>query len=456
MGEPTLVFTGAVKGKSGAGVDIEIEGHLEPTTKTGTFLWADLTGGQAKTLKIDRAKVKKENINSKIADIEVHVNNSYRQKGYKFPQIERVSDTRLDVEFIPGLTLLEELCYTPNIMPKEIVDRLKTKYHRSRELNAQLPKILTSEQKKYLLRKEFNDTINTGISREYYRKYPLTSKLRVKMKSEEFALSADAYRVFELIEELIRPVSHKLKGWSGDSYGENFIEKYKIDCNGYSFGIIDAAKVIDTPYLLSDTFWLQRLHPENRIKYRQIETEKAKIFREFAAEKGLNGEDAFLAYNAARFFSNTFLYLHNYHDMKEKINDASKGNNIAQYKVFQHLSQLFAHYEMNDTGLNSFMSNYDPENISMTRAPDMSETAAPRIDYNGSDSRIIELQQLIPKYKTEMDQLTRNLVLSAGLIPNGEFLGQCYRSFNAVRSDYRNFKNNFAEFKLSGIEDRSI
>lgn len=406
-----------VNGKSGAQTTISLEGNLQSTKNEGIFTWVGLGGPMEFSAK--KGVVKKINIDKETADLEQYVNDRFRDLGYSVMEIKRVNDTELEIQYIPGLTLLEELMLDRTIDAEDkIISKLKDKYQVSQNMNSDLnSKILGEDKKRFIKNKVVNSLIEAGIDGEYAENYPMTSKIRVRLNNNEFIESGEKrtlYDFLETLERMLKPLYEKFAQFSQDSYGENFIGEHKIDLNGFAYGIMDQAKILDTPYMLSDLFWIQRLHEPNLSQYRRIESKKYTMVCEEAKNNNIDSFEAAQAYQGARVFSNLLLFLHNYEDAKK--HGALKGMDT-EFKTFKHSNQMFAHYEMSDTGANSFIGNYQDRNSA---------------DYKKYISTLKD-------YKHIMDKLCKSAFQE--IFPDQELLDNSFRAFKLVRLDYNNYKN---------------
>ncbi len=407
--------------RSGAGVELDEEKQFVPATDKDNdgnlFRWWSITRQQSEELNTVTAQIRKNNSNSFTTDTELAICQAYVRLGYKTPKMSRVSDTELNLEFVPGLTFGEEMFYDPRLTPQIVVQKLARQYAISRRINNELENILTAEQKEYFMLKDRTYLQNKNFSEEDIAKTPLTCKIKAKFSEIGFNLGEEFYAVLGHLEQLLQRYGTENERWCLDSHAENFIGDTRIDFNGVSYGPLNHFVLLDTPYMLNDKFWMQRLHEPNLSNYQAIEQAKCDLIASAATEDGDDNEHKFISYQLSKVFRDTLLVAYSYQDA---IAAAQTESPMWQpITIMRSLNNLFGYYEMADTGLHS---------------------AARQLSGEISHSEI-------ETYVSVTDKMVRNM--TARIVPTSEKLQEHYGHFAMVWPGYPVFKQNSRQF-MSG------
>ncbi len=415
-------FTLAKAGRSGASIDVPIQAELVPAVEPGPFSWKVLCGStNANGLSHLRAKpgvVVKRNTDPVINDIEFAVTDAYRERGFAVPRVKKIDETTLEIQRIDGLTFVEELFYDCHASPSGVVNRLGDIYYLARAMNAKLPHILTVVQKEYLLERQQQKLLNGGVSVEDAVQCPLSARVEARAKKlNGINVDPTIFKTLTVLEEVLSPLTAKYAGWLLESNGNNFIGDTRIDMNGIYFGVDDDSFLLDTPYMLSDTFWIRRRDEPHLSEYRWMEEGKNRLVAFLAFQQGEDQLERQELFQGSRVFRNVLQLFYAYNNAVS-IKDKAEGDSLAQAKLYRHLNEMFAHYEMQDTGLNSILAYHAKDN-----------SAAASV-----------LRESASLYSAALEDMMRQMCDT--ILPDASRLGEYAASFTFIRENYRELKQN--------------
>ncbi len=387
--------------------------HADVTTEKVSpsrklFSWLDVVQKQQCEHQPTGGVVTKQDC-PELIELEASLLREYAARGYQVPNIIEQEQDMIALEFIPGMTLFESIFYDPTLQPDELIGKLHEKHRIARAMDKELTTILTEEQKEWLSERETAKLLALGASKKEIETIPFTAKVKGRFEKMDIPTDPFIFEYLAAIEKALCPIMSKHSQWFVEANGRNWIGGTRIDMNGVFYGHPDSF-LLDTPYLLSDTFWIERKSKSHFFnpRYRFIEQAKAKIIEERAEEEGHDNLDLFLSFQGSRTFRNLLELAYSYHDVRA----VQKNEFILQEAAtFQYLSMMMAHYEMADTGLASAVAHLD-------------------------DSY---LRDGLPKYQHLIDETVQKIAIPLG-IP--EKLGRWYQEFQMVRQNYDSFSKN--------------
>jgi len=415
------------KGKSGAEISIDQALTFEEDSNPGLFSWRAITGDGTKKIKPLQTKIIKKACNPIEAEFEYRMIKSYEQNGFPVAIANKIDELTLELEYVPGLTFLEEMMIDPELTPEGAIKKLHEMNLLAESFNKALPDFLKQEDKAYFQRKNDEEIIKSGITNDYLGEFPLTAKIRTRANNiDNFSMPDSTYYVLENLESLMKPFSNQYSRWTIDTYAENFINRKKIDFGSCSFGPLDRAKLIDTPYLLlgNPTLWIQKQNPENEKVIGRMEQMKSDLVQNLAEDKGENPIESFMLYQMSRVFSATLLYLHNIVNLRQS-SQKDKESNLTQFNMFLHLIKMFAYQDMMNTGLRAVINNYPSY-------------------YGLGNTDYTELCKGYSRQNLEFANATKNAYISVfGDHSDLTLLEKCIKSFSLIYGNgYKEFKEN--------------
>ncbi len=416
-------FTLAKAGRSGASIDVPIQAAFVPAVEPGPFSWRVFCGstsaGGLSNLAAKPGVVVKRNIDPTINDIEFAVTDAYRERGFAVPTVQKIDDTTLELQRIDGLTFAEELFYDCHANPAGVADRLVDTYHLARAMNSELAAILTSEQKDYLLERQKLKLLYEGVSEEDVARRPLTARVEARAgKLNGVNIDPTVFKTLTALEEVLSPLTAKYAAWSLESNGNNFIGDTRIDMNGIYHGVDDDSFLLDTPYMLSDRFWIRRRDEPHLSEYRWMEETKDRLVGSLASQQGEDQLERRKLFQGSRVFRNILQLFYAYNNAVGRKEGAEKGDPLAQSKLYQHINEMFAHYEMQDTGLNSVLLYYQDD-----------ASPAAHVFRDTAES-----------FRSALEDMMRQMC--ATILPDSGRLGEYAGSFTFIRENYKELKQN--------------
>ena len=420
-----------LKGGTSATIEADLYASFIPTNNpNGRWCWHNITsGGEDDLIVLDGHVVKQDQKREGITGIEAQILREYKSRGYDVPKVIGEEDS-LSMQYIPGLTLLEELTFDPTLTKEKVVSRLAEMHRTVRKMDRDLPEILSDEQIDFFRGLEREKLKELGLTNEQAEKHPYSHKVAARIAQIGSPLDADAITALTKLEDLFQPYLAKHGQLFVEANGKNIIGATRIDMNGVFEGIGDSF-LLDIPYHPTDTFWIQRLSRADLFvpAYTRIEDTKAALITERAVEEKKNPEELFMAFQMSRVYRNTLEMVHNYKLALERKDDAQTGNPVAQMRLFQYLSNLTAHYEMADTAMRTVLNLW------------------PQIGIDKEDEHAREtfgeMQTVAGGYFESMERLHRQMAETLG-VTDPVFLGRCLNSFKFFRDngDYGQFKSN--------------
>lgn len=398
-----------VSGRTDAALNADVESE-RISTAGELFGWLDIVRRQDYEHQPTGGTVSKQDC-SELIELEVSLLREYAERGYTVPEVIEHESNRLVMGFIPGMTLFEDIFYNSTLQPVELVDKLKEKSRVARAMDSELPEILTEERKMWLLQRESDKLRALGASDEEIMAIPYTAKVKGRFDKSAIPVNQFVFEYLAHLEEVCKPLLDKHSQWFVEANGRNWIGDTRIDMNGVFYGQPDSF-LLDTPYLLSDTFWMERVSKSGFFnpRYRFVERAKVDIIREKAIEEGKDSLELFLAFQVSRTFRNLLELAYSYHDVLAIQDDRCVLNGAA---TFQYLSMMMAHYEMADTGLASAVAHLDDG----------------------------YLREGLPRYKQLIDQTVQKISIPIS-VTNPDKLTKWFHEFQMVRHDYDRFMRN--------------
>lgn len=437
-----MKFVLSPSGRSGAALEVPVDVEMVPAVNAGAFAWKSIIGpadeGGYSHLQRRKGVVIKKNADARINDIELAVTSAYAERGFTVPAARKIDETTLEIQRVDGFTLAEELFYGFYSNPGQVADgltkeiyysshsdlaqvihRLRDTFLLARDMNTQLPDILTAEQKDYLLERQHQKLLREGVSIEDAARRPLSSRVDARSKKlQGVNVESIVYKTLTALEEVLRPLTDKYSSWSLESNGNNFIGDTRIDMNGIYHGVDDDSFLLDTPYMLSDRFWIRRRDEPHLSEYRWVEQSKNQWVFILAQEQGENPMERRELFQGSRVFRNILQLFYAYNNALGKKEEAERGNPLAQAKLYQHLNEMFAHYEMQDTGLNSVSAYHHVDNSTAAHA----------------------LRENALSYSTALEDMMRQMC--SVVLPDSSKLGEYAQSFTFIRENYKELKQN--------------
>jgi len=418
-----MKFNLSLSGRSGASLDVPVDASFVPAVDAGTFAWRSVIGPADAEgyshLKRKKGVVLKKNADFRINDIEYHVTRAFREWGFAVPSVQKMNDTTLEIQRVDGLTLAEELFYDSHSKPAAVANKLVGAYYLTREMNSELAEILTVDQKDYLLERQKKKLLNEGVTEEDALKRPLSARVEARAKKlEGVNVNSIVYKTLTALEEVLSPLTAKYAAWSLESNGNNFIENTRIDMNGIYHGVDDDSFLLDTPYMLSDTFWIRRRDEPHLAQYRWMEESKDRLVGSLAVQQGEDPLERQELFQGSRVFRNVLQLFYAYNNAVAMRDEAEKCDSLAQAKLYRHLNEMFAHYEMQDTGLNSILAYHTKDN-----------SVAAHV-----------LRESASLYSAALEDMMRQMCDI--VLPDASRLGEYAQSFTFIRENYKELKQN--------------
>ena len=411
------------RGRSGAALNVPVEATFEPAVNPGPFAWITLIGravSQGYT-HLQRAPgvVIKQNADKSINDIEFTVTSAYHKRGFAVPSVKKIDETHLEIERIDGLTLAEGLFYDCHANITAVAEKLDNTYRLDREMNHALSGILTAEQKEYLLKRQKKKLMEEGVSQDDAIWHPLTARVEARAKKlPQVTFDPVISKTLTSLESILKPLTEKYAGWSLESNCNNFIGNTRIDMNGIYYGVDDDSFLLDTPYMLSDTFWIRRNDDSHLGQYQAIEKLKDQLVGSSARKFDEDPQEKRCLFQGSRIFRNILQLFYAYHNAFAKKDEAKNDDLLAQAKLYHHLNEMFAHYEMQDTGLNSILAYHQDD-----------KSAAAEI-----------LRSTASAYSSAVENMMRQMC--DVLLPDKQKLSEYARSSSFIRQNYKELKQN--------------
>ncbi len=419
---PTMVkFTLTKAGRSGASIDVPINAELVSTAEAGPFAWNVFrtNGSSLSHLKLRPGMVVKRNVDPIITDIELAVTAAYAERGFAVPSTRRIDDTTLEMERVDGLTLAEEFFYDCLGNPARVADRLVDTYHLARAMNLELSNILSHGQKEYLLDRQRQKLLNEGVSIEDAARRPLSARVDARArKLTGVSVDPIIFETLTALEEVLRPLTQKYAAWSLESNGNNFIGETRIDMNGIYYGVDDDSFLLDTPYMLSDTFWIRRRDEPHLSEYQWMENMKGSLILSFALQKREVPVERRELFQGSRIFRNILQLFYAYNNAVAVKSKRETLDLLGEAKLYQHLNEMFAHYEMQDTGLNSILLHHRNDNSPAGQS----------------------LRSTAQSYSAALENMMKQMC--AVLLPDQRKLKEYAASFRSIQENYRELKQN--------------
>lgn len=402
-------------GRSGAALEATVDASFQPAEREETFTWLNVVDGTHTQLKVNSGQVLKRNVSSPLDRIEFKLLQQYQALGYPVPHTRETTEG-FEMEYLPGLTHFEEIFYDPEITPQQIANRMGSKHRLARRMDRELPQLLNTEQKDYILNKEKRKLSGLGVSAD--EACPLTAKIRARAERTGINFSEGVYAALTSLELFAQPLFEEHSQWFIEANGKNFIGEKRIDLNGVFYGLPDSF-TLDTPYLLENDFWFTRQRNARSFlpRYNALEQYKCRLVAEKAREEGRDSVRATLAFQAGRVFRNLQEMLYAFDEAKRDDQRIEEEPLLYQTRVLQSMNMIFAYSEFANTGMNTILANC-PE-------------ATARI--NG--------EEYAQGMESSLKDMARQLgfLYQKGLTPK---IQKYYGSFTFMRPNYHSFKTN--------------
>lgn len=385
-----------LSGGTSAEIEATIETRSIPGKEGSIMSWFDCIGKKTISFEIDSGTVTKSDIErAGISTFEARLLQEYKARGYDVPTIIIEGDS-FTMDYVKGPSLLEEFFFDSKINTDQVISRLSEAHRIVRKMDYDLGDIMTDEERAFFRYQEANKLKQLGLTEEERKLSPYSSKIERRSKNLKIPFSKEVIDSLKLAETLLQPYLIKDGAFFVEANGKNIIGNTRIDMNGVFEGFGDSF-LLDTPYMLSETYWISRISNSNFFnpRYRKIENAKNYLIAEKSKEQGKNEEDAVMAFQLSRIFRNTLEMLYAYKQASEIAEEAELGNPLSQLRQYQHINQIAAHYEMADTAMRSVLEMWPDAGLNR-ECQDMQRT-------------FHRLQSNIELYTKGMDMAFRNI-----------------------------------------------